>query len=73
MTDFEAQILAVLSGAGSGGYTTGDIAARVGPLFGHNKRTHSGFIRTLLLAMQANGMVKPMDNLKPVVWVKGRA
>lgn len=68
MIGYDAQILEVLEG--EGGFTTGDIAERVGPVFGHNKRTHSGFIRTRLLAMQNAGLVRPMDDMKPVVWVR---
>ena len=64
---YDALILALLDGPG--GYTTGDIAARCTPQFGHNKRTHSAFIRQQLLELQRAGKVRPMDDQKPVCWV----
>jgi hypothetical protein len=66
---YESQILAFLERR-PGGWVTADIANCVRPIFGHNARTHSAFVRRKLLDMQKAGTVKPMDNLKPVAWVR---
>lgn len=62
------KILAVLDT--DGGFTTGDVAKRVTPIFGHNKRTHSHAIRSWLCDLQKRGLVKTLDDQKPVCWVK---
>ena len=53
-----------------GGFTTGQIAKQVTPMFGHNRRTHSAAVRAWLLELKAAGLVCEMDNQKPVCWVK---
>lgn len=65
---YETQILAALDGPG--GWTTGDIARQCKPMRGNNRNQHSAFIRQYLLALQAEGKVKPMDDQKPICWVK---
>lgn len=65
--NYDQQILSVLDGYG--GTLTGEVARRVGPLFGHNMRTHSAFIRGRLLALEEQGHVKRLDSSKPVCWV----
>lgn len=65
--DYDAQILMALHGRG--GFTTSQIAAMCKPMLG-DKRTHSAFIRGRLLGLQAAGKVRPMDQLKPVCWVR---
>lgn len=66
---YETQILAALDGPG--GWTTGDIARQCKPTFGTN-RMHSAFIRQKLLLLQTEGKVIPMDDKKPVCWVKAK-
>ncbi|KQP36122.1 hypothetical protein [Pseudorhodoferax sp. Leaf274] len=68
MANYDTQIMVYLSKVG--GSTTGTIANYVRPMFGHSARTHSAFIRTRLLALQKEGKVAPMDELKPVAWVR---
>lgn len=53
-----------------GGFTTGQVAERVSPMFGHNKSTHSRAIRQQLLALKDAGLVREMDDQKPVCWIK---
>lgn len=65
---YESQILAALDGPG--GWTTGDIAKQCKPMRGNNRNQHSAFIRKVLLRLQIMGRVKPMDDQKPVCWVK---
>lgn len=66
--DYDEQILEALRGPGA--YCTGDVARNCNPLFGHNNRTHTAFIRQRLLTLQRAGLVKPLDDLKPVCWVR---
>ena len=66
--EYKQKILSVLEGRG--GFTTGDVARHVEPIFGHNKRTHSGAVRQWLLELKASGLVRELDSEKPVVWVK---
>lgn len=68
LTDWHRKILAELDA--QGGFTTGQVAARVSPVFGHNRRTHSGAVRGWLLELKAAGLVREMDDQKPVCWVK---
>lgn len=64
---YDTQILNALSGPG--GRTTGDVAARCTPQFGHSRQTHTAYIRLRLLELQRAGRVKPLDEQKPVCWV----
>lgn len=69
--NYDREILGVLDGIG--GYPTGRIAGMVVPIFGHNRRTHSAFIRQRLIQLEAAGKVRKMDDQKPVCWVKVEA
>ncbi len=66
MTPYEQKVLLAIGSFG--GYTTGQVAREVGPLFGHNARTHSGFIRQVLLSLEKKGFIEKMDQDKPVCW-----
>ncbi|ENZ78080.1 MULTISPECIES: Lrp/AsnC family transcriptional regulator [Ralstonia] len=68
LAEFETAILNVLDG--HGGYTTGQIAERIDFQFGHNRRVHSAAVRTLLLGLEKQGVIKRMDDQKPDCWVK---
>lgn len=68
LTDYHRKILAQLDTRG--GFTTGQVAERVEPMFGHNRRTHSGAVRAWLSELKAAGLVREMDDRKPVCWVK---
>lgn len=63
---YDEKILLIL--AHRWGMTTSDVAARVRPLFGHSSRTHSSYIRSRLLDLEKRGLVKRLDNEKPVCW-----
>jgi len=62
------QILSVLDT--DGGFETGAVARRISPIFGHNARTHSAFVRNELLRLESEGLVRRLDENKPVCWVK---
>lgn len=49
---------------------TRDVASRVPPWVGHNKRAHSAFIRVVLLKLERAGLVGRLDDQLPTVWVK---
>jgi phage head maturation protease len=67
LTEYDKKILAALDTRGA--FTTSQVAAKVAPMFGHNKRTHSGAVRSWLLRLEAAGLVKRLDNQKPVCWL----
>lgn len=66
--DLDARILAILGT--DGGYTTGDVAARcsLGPE--QAKRNWTLVVRKRLLALRQQGLVREMDDQKPVCWVR---
>lgn len=68
LTDWHQKVLAQLDT--DGGFTTGQVADRINPMFGHSRRTHSSAVRTWLLELKAAGFVREMDEQKPVCWVK---
>ncbi|MCK8652985.1 Lrp/AsnC family transcriptional regulator [Ralstonia insidiosa] len=68
LAEFETAILKVLDGPG--GYTTGQVAERIDYQFGHNRRVHSAAVRTLLLGLERQGVIKRLDDQKPDCWVK---
>jgi len=68
LTDFEQKILSVLGS--DCGFTTARVAEQVTPIFGHNKRTHSGAIRSWLVRLRKKGYVRMLDDQKPDCWVK---
>jgi len=71
LTEYEQRTLATLDT--DGGFTTGDVAKRVQPMFGHSMRTHSAAVRQWLLGLERRGLVKRLDDEKPVCWVKVNA
>ncbi|WP_241299572.1 MULTISPECIES: hypothetical protein [Burkholderia cepacia complex] len=68
LSEYDHKILIVLDTVG--GYTTSDVADRVWPEFGGSRRTHSAAVRSWLLALEKKGLVKRLDDEKPVCWVK---
>ncbi len=54
-----------------GGFDTGHVASRVGA--GSSKRRRSQLMRVDLLRLQALGWVRPMDDQKPICWVRTSA
>lgn len=68
LSEYDKKILDALDTVG--GFTTGGVARRVTPKFGNNNRQHSGAIRSWLVNLEKNGLVKRMDNQKPVCWIK---
>lgn len=67
MSDLESAIIRVLSR--DAGWTTGDIARQVIELRDGTSYTRSARVRQVLLGLQKRGIVKPLDELKPVAWV----
>lgn len=67
LSAYEQKTLDTLEG--KGGYLTRDIAARVKPQFGQNKRAHSAAVRGWLRSLEKRGLVSRLDNELPVVWV----
>ncbi len=67
-TDYDSLILQVLHG--QRGLTTGLIAGACKPYLGQDRQVHTRYIRNRLLALQEAGKVRPMDDLKPVCWVR---
>lgn len=68
LSTYEQKILSALDT--QGGYTTGDVAGKVHPQFGSNKRQHSGAVRSWLINLEKRGLVRKLDEQKPVCWVK---
>lgn len=68
LTEYHQKILDALDTQAS--FLTGDVAKRVSPQFGHSSRTHSGAIRSWLLELEQAGLVKRLDDQKPVCWLK---
>ncbi|MCK4120406.1 hypothetical protein ACI2UK_24460 [Ralstonia nicotianae] len=68
LSEYDRKILAVLDT--TGGYTTADVAKHVTPVFADNRRMHSAAVRSWLVQLERKGLVKRLDDLKPVCWVK---
>ncbi|WP_150670963.1 hypothetical protein [Pandoraea anhela] len=68
LSEYDKKILGILDARGA--YTTADVAKRVEPQFGHNRRTHSGAVRSWLLNLERQGLVRRLDDQKPVCWLK---
>jgi hypothetical protein len=68
LTAYHQKVLAQLDTRG--GSTTSQVAGLVEPMFGHSRRTHSGAVRAWLLELEAAGLVRKLDDQKPVCWVK---
>lgn len=67
MSELEQSILLKLSR--HAGWTTGQIARECIELTDGTSYTRSARVRQTLLDMQKRGLVKPMDDAKPVCWV----
>ena len=68
MSDHVEKILAVLTT--TGGFTTGRVARMAEIRFGCNGHQNSGYVRQVLLSMERAGLVRKLDDDKPVCWVK---
>ncbi|WP_157659968.1 hypothetical protein [Burkholderia ubonensis] len=68
LTDYDRKILATLDA--STARTTSEVARAVAPVFGGNRRTHAGAIRSWLAALERQGMVKRLDVTVPQRWLK---
>ena len=66
----QAEILAVLGWGG--GFVTGHIAALVPSVStrGLSRHVQSAWVRRELLQMEKAGLIKRLDNQKPVAWVR---
>ena len=49
---------------------TRDVAARVRPMFGTSVYMHSATVRSWLLHLEKLGLVRRLDDEKPVCWVR---
>ena len=67
---YEQQILSILDV--QGGFTTGNVAKKVTPRFGRNGHQHIGAVRSWLIDLEKKGLVKRMDDQKPVCWMLQR-
>ncbi|MGA3983458.1 hypothetical protein ACI2TD_18040 [Ralstonia nicotianae] len=68
LSEFDKKVLAVLDTIG--GYTTAEVMKRVTPVFADNRRMHSAAVRSWLVQLERKGLVRRLDDLKPVCWVK---
>ena len=68
MHNYFQQILDALDVVG--GFTTGQIAKKVKPMFGTNNRQHSGAIRSWLIELERKGLVRRLDDKLPTCWIK---
>lgn len=68
MNKYEMAILAALDERG--GFTTGKIAKTFESPFKRSVREHSSDVRSWLLDMRERGLVSPLDNEKPICWVR---
>lgn len=68
LTDYDKKILAVLDA--KAGFASGDIADKVKPLFGVNRRQHCAAVLSWLKRLEKDGLVARMDQEHPIAWVK---
>jgi hypothetical protein len=68
LNEYERKILDALDTRGA--TLTGEVAKAVQPIFGINQRQHSGAIRSWLVGLEKKGLVRRLDDQKPVCWVK---
>lgn len=66
LTEYDKKVLAALDGPGA--LLTRDVAARVRPMAGLNQHQHSGAVRSWLLQLEKQGLVRRLDDQKPVCW-----
>lgn len=68
LTADDKAILAALST--DGGFVTGEVSKKVVRPQGRTTRTHSAAVRQQLLVLEGAGLVRKLDDQKPVCWVK---
>lgn len=66
LSEYEKRVLAALPA--DGGLLTRDVAAKVRPWFGTSAHMHSAAVRSWLLHLEHLGLVRRLDNEKPVCW-----
>lgn len=66
LSEYEKKILAALPS--DGGLMTRDVAKKVYPMFGHTNHMHSAAVRSWLLHLEHLGLVRKLDDEKPVCW-----
>lgn len=72
LTPFQRALLAVLDE--TGGFTTGRASERADhPYCRDNARQRSAAARYDFAEMMTEGLVRPIDDLKPIVWVRTKA
>ena len=73
--EVESMILSVLQRTvESSGRTNADLAWRIGRQPGMNTlRKHAAFVKGILLDMEKRGLIKRMDDEKPIVWQIARS
>lgn len=73
--EIEDKILEVLARTvASSGRTNADIAWRIGRQPGMGTpRQHAAFVKGILLSMEKRGLIKRMDDEKPIVWQIARS
>lgn len=68
LAEYEKKVLDALKW--QGGMLTRDVAARVRPMFGTSVYMHSAAVRSWLLHLEHLGLVRRLDDKKPVCWVR---
>lgn len=68
MKSYEENILVALDERG--GFTTGKVAKTFESPFKRSVREHSSDVRSWLLDMRERGLVSPMDDQRPICWVR---
>ena len=72
LVEHEYAILAVLDE--DGGITTGQVSQSAQLSYcAHNARMRSGAVRSWLVGLQREGLVAPLDDEKPICWVRTAA
>lgn len=66
LSEYEKKILAALPA--DGGLLTRDVAAKIYPRFGLSTYMHSAAVRSWLLHLEHLGLVRRLDDEKPVCW-----
>ena len=64
--EYEKKVLAALPR--DGGLLTRDVAKKVQPMFGNTNHMHSAAVRSWLLHLEHLGLVRRLDDEKPVCW-----
>ncbi|WP_053077654.1 hypothetical protein [Burkholderia cepacia] len=68
LTEYERKILTVPDT--QGGVTIGDVAHQMMAMSTGNHRMHAGAIRWWFVQLERPGLVKRLDEEKPVCWIK---